>query len=161
MYIQDSCHLGLGTSMPRGDFSQKQNENRIKLKNFVTVQHSQLTNNCVVANVIIRLSSRAFWSSGKQAADNLSQNYCLYLFSNLGQFVHPSIKYRLTLLADMSVNSRSPYLLTVGPCVNPYVGLHSTDMAASVSTHTQLQVDMLADTWQVYRSTLSRYRECQ
>ena len=75
--------------------------------------------------------------------------------------MHPSIEYRLTLSADMSVDCRSPYRLTVGQHVNPYVDLHSTDMAASVSTDTQLQVDMLADTWQVYRLTLSRYRECQ
>lgn len=46
----------------------------------------------------------------------------------------------------MSVDSQSPYQLTVGQRVNPYVGLHSTDMAASVSANTQLQVDMLADT---------------
>lgn len=46
----------------------------------------------------------------------------------------------------MSVDSRSPYRLTVGQRVNPYVGLHFTYMAASVSANTQLQVDMLAVT---------------
>ena len=38
-------------------------------------------------------------------------------------------------LCQVSVDSRSPYRLTVGRHVNRYVGLHSTDMVVSVSAN--------------------------